>query len=197
MSILYNEDLRIAYERSDEIVKNVMYAPDRMIDTSRILEYVQREYCREIEVYTTNFERIQSESGSLQNCGAMTRIDFDSKPRAAYVVLNSNKPLPFQRFALMHQIGHLVTLPPDVQLNPDNFYVSAHISEDLTKISQKDLTGSYDLLREQIANIFALRVLMPTEQFYRVMRRLGDVQSAAAFFGLTEDAVISRMMIGA
>lgn len=197
MSVLYNDDLRIAYERSDEVVQGVSYDPDRMIDTSRILEYVRREYFREVEVYTTSFGRIQTGSGPLRGCAAMTRADLDSKPRAARVVLNSDMPLPFQRFALIHQIGHLLTLPPDARLDPDNYYVSAHISEDLTRITREDMSGSYYLLREQTANIFALRVLMPSEQFYRAMRRLGSIQSAASFFGLSEDAVISRMMIGA
>ena len=63
MSVLYNDDLRIAYERSDEVVQGVPYDPGRMIDTSRILEYVRCIYFREVEVYTTSFGRIQPGSG--------------------------------------------------------------------------------------------------------------------------------------
>lgn len=197
MSFICNDQLKIAYERSDEILRSVAYEPDRMIDTNLIMEHVRRAYCPVVEVYTTSFAKVQSGGVPMRDCGAMMRIDFDTRPKAASIVLNSDMPPAFQRFSLLQQIGHLVTLPPDAQLNPNNFHVSTHINYDLSGITEEELAGNYYLLREQIANIFALRVLMPNEQFFRIMRELGNIRSAAAFFGLTEDAVISRMMIGA
>lgn len=197
MSFICNDNLKIAYERSDEIIRSVEYEADQMIDTNLILEHVRHVYCPIVEVYTMSFAKVQSGGVPMQDCGAMMQIDFDTKPRAASIVLNSDLPPSFQRFSLLHQIGHLVTLPPDAQLDPNNFHVSTHINYDLSRITEEELTSSYYLLREQIANIFALRVLMPNEQFFQVMRQMGNIQSVATFFGVTEDAVISRMMIGA
>ena len=197
MSFICDTNLKIAYDRSDEILQNVRYEPERMIDTNLIIDYVRKKYCPVIELYTMSFRKVKSADAPMKDCGAMMRIDFDTKPKAASIVLNSDMPSTFQRFSLLQQIGHLVTLPPDAQLNPDNFHVSTHINYDLSGITEEDLASNYYLLREQIANIFALRVLMPNEQFFRIVRELGNIRSAAAFFGMTEDAVISRMMIGA
>lgn len=190
------EKLRIAYEKSDEIIQNIQYSPKQMIDTSVILDYVRAHYCPEIELFSRSFAGLSTSYASACDCGAMMRIDFQNHPRAAIIVLNSDMPPAFQRFCLMQQIGHLVTIPSDAKLNPDNYNVSTHINYDLTKISAEELENNYFLMREQVANIFALRVLMPGKQFYQKMRELDSVWVAAEFFGVTEDAVISRMMIG-
>lgn len=197
MSFICDTNLKIAYDRSDEILQNIRYELDQMIDTNLILDYVRRSYCPVIELYTMSFANIQSSGIPMRDCGAMMQIDFDGKPKSATIVLNSDMPTAFQRFSLMQQIGHLVTLPPNAQLDPDNFHVSTRINYDLSSITEEELNSNYYLLREQVGNIFALRVLMPTGQFFQKMRELGTVRSAATFFGLTEDAIISRMMIGA
>ena len=197
MSFICDKNLKIAYDRSDEILQSIQYGPDQMIDTNLILNYARRHYCPVIELYTMSFATIQFPGVPVSDCGAMMQIDFDGRPKSAAIVLNSDMPPAFQRFSLMQQIGHLVTLPPDAQLDPDNFHVSTRIGYDLAAITEEELNSNYYLMREQVGNIFALRVLMPTGQFFQKMRELGTVPSAAAFFGLTEDAVISRMMIGA
>lgn len=196
MSFFCNNNLKIAYERSDEVIRSVSLDPDRMIDTDLILEYVRQTYCPVIQLYTVPFTEIRSGIISAHGCGAITRIDFDSVLRSAIIAINSEMPSTVQRFSLMQQIGRMVTLPPDAHLDPDIFHVRADIKLDLSKITEEELAGSRYYLREQIANIFALRVLMPSGQFFQAMRRLRDIQTAAAFFGVMEEAVIARMMIG-
>ena len=127
----------------------------------------------------------------------MMRIEADGTPKAAYIVVNSDMPATYQRFCLFQQIGHLVTLPLDIPVDPQSYHVCTHINYDLTSISEKELENDYYLKREQVANVFALRVLMPGSQFYWKLRELDSVMEVARFFGLTTDAVISRMMIGA
>lgn len=196
MSFFCNDNLKIAYERSDEIIRSVSYDPDRMIDTELILEYVRQKYCPVIQLYTVPFTEIRSGIISAHGCGAITRIDFDSVLRSAIIAINSEMPAPVRRFSLVQQIGRLVTLPPDAHLDPDIFHVRADIKLDLSGITEEELAGSRYYLQEQIANIFALRVLMPSGQFFQAMRRLRDIHTAAAFFGVTEETVIARMMIG-
>ena len=197
MSFFCNEHLKIAYERSDEIIRSMSCDPERMIDADRIVEHVRRSCCPVIELHTISFAGFRSGLVPTHGCGAMTRINFDAGLRSAVIVLNSDMPAASQRFSLMQQLGHLVTLPPDAHLDPDIFHVSAQADLDLLRISEEELVGSRYFLREQIANIFALRVLMPSEQFFRLMRQLRNIQTAASFFGVTEEAVIARMMIGA
>lgn len=197
MSFVCNENIQIAYEKSDEVMNNIQYEPDKMIDSTAVIEYVKEHYCPKIELYTRSFAGLQYSSASYDDCGAMMRVNNQGETLSATIVLNSDMPVTFQRYALMQQIGHLITLPPDVRLNPDTYNVSKHIYYDLSQITEEDLENNYYLMREQVANIFALRVLMPNRQFYQKMRQLGSVSAVAQFFGLTEDAVISRMMIGA
>lgn len=196
MSLFCNDNLKIAYERSDEIIRNVPYDPNRMIDTDLILGHVRRTCCPIVELYIVSFTKIQSGIIPAYGCGAITRIEFDAGLKSAIIALNSDMPAQIQRFSLMQQIGRLVTLPQDAHLDPDIFHVRADINYDLLGIKGEELAGSRYFLLEQIANIFALRVLMPSEQFFRVIRRLRDIQTAAVFFGVLEEAVIARMMIG-
>ena len=197
MRFLCEDKLKIAYDRPDEILRNVPFPAERMIDAGLIVEYVRMKYCPTIELYTMSFEKVQADNISMRDCGARMRIDFDASPKAASIIRNSDMPEAFQRFSLMQQIGHLVSLPPDVPVDRDSYPVSIRIGYDLAAITLEDRDSDSYLLREQVANIFALRVLMPDRQFTCVMRQIGNRQDTAAFFGLTEDAVISRMMIGA
>lgn len=197
MSFVCNENLRIAYDLSDEVIRNVRYLPDQPVETAEILDYVKKQYCPSIEMYACSFAKFAEETDPINESGAMMRIDFQGQAHTVSIVLNSDMSPTFQRFALVQQIGHLVTLPPDAQIDPDNYNVSTRISYDLMNVNAKDVENDYYLMREQVANVFALRVLMPSEQFYRKIRELGTVTAVAKFFKLTEDAVISRMMIGA
>lgn len=197
MSFILNEQVRAAYEISDEVIQNISYSPEEMIDTSAVVDYVRKRYFPELALFSRSFAGLSMPSGACSNSGAKLRVDLSGPVRKATIVLNSDMPPTYQRFCLMQQLGHLATLPADAKLDPDSYNVSTQINYDIAGISEADLDGNYYLLREQVANIFALRVLMPAAQFYRKMRELNSVTAAARFFGLTEDAVISRMMIGA
>lgn len=196
MNIAMNEDFRIAYERSDEVLANIKVGRDRLVDVNAVLNYIRTKYFPELVVYSRSFAGIGSPAGPCDTCGAMARLDFNDGDHSAVIVLNSDLDPAFQRFALMQQIGHLLTLPPDADLDPDSYVVSARISYDLQSIAQEDMEKDRYLLREQVSNVFALRVLMPGDQFYRKIRELDSVESVARFYGFPIDAVISRMMIG-
>ena len=197
MKFACNTHLRIAYEMSEEVIQNVPRSPNLAIATADVLEFARKRYCPKIELYSRSFAGLTAPAGSVGASGAMMRIEADGKPKAAYIVVNSDMPATYQRFCLFQQLGHLVTLPPDIPVDPQSYHVCTHIDYDLTSISEKELDNDYYLMREQVANVFALRVLMPSAQFYWKLRELDSVRAVARFFGLTADAVISRMMIGA
>ena len=185
MKFACNAHLRVAYETSEEVIRNVPRSPNRAIATADVLEFVRKRYCP------------QDRAVFPLLCGTRRSRRCREAPKSAYIVVNSDMPATYQRFCLFQQIGHLATLPPDVPVDPQSYHVCTHIDYDLTSISEKELDNDYYLMREQVANVFALRVLMPDSQFYWKLRELDSVLAAARFFGLTIDAVISRMMIGA
>ena len=197
MNIAMNEDFRIAYKYSDEVIANIKIPRDGLVDVNEVLNYIRSLYFPELVVYSRSFAGIGSPAGPCDTCGAMARLSFNGGDYNAAIVLNSDLDPSFQRFALIQQIGHLLTLPPDVELDPDSYVVSTRISYDLSDISQEDMERDRYLLREQVSNVFALRVLMPVDQFFRKIRELNSVESIARFYGVPVEAVISRMMIGA
>lgn len=192
-----NEDFRIAYQRSDEVLANIKSGRDSLVDVNEVLDYIRAKYFPEFVVYSRSFAGIGSPAGPCDTCGAMTRLSYNNGEHSAVIVLNSDLDPAFQRFALMQQSGHLLTLPADAELDPDSYIVSARISYDLTAITQEDVERDRYLLREQVSNVFALRVLMPGDQFFRKIKELDSVESTARFYRLPSEAIVSRMMIGA
>lgn len=196
MNFACNEHLRIAYDVSDDVLRGVRRQPGQLISVKAVLDYVRRRYCPSIELYTRSFTDLSSATGSVADSGAMMSIEFDGQPKSAVIVLNSDMSTSYQRFSLFQQIGHLVTLPPDVPVDQNSYHVSTRIDYDLTEITPEELDSDYYLMREQVANVFALRVLMPSDLFYRKLRELDSVHATARFFDLESIAVISRMIIG-
>lgn len=112
---------------------------------------------------------------------AMARLSFRDGDNNVVIVLNSDLTPSFQRFALILQIGRLLILLSDAELDPDSYVVSTRISYELTNISPEDMERDRYLLREQVSNVFALRVLMPGDQFFRKIRELDSVEGIARF----------------
>lgn len=199
MNYMYSEKLKSAYKKSDELSELLHYDDDRMISTQEILNIIKERYCKKIELSFARF----SECGINKPYGAMMRtvLDGENKVLSADIVLNTDNDASFQRFSLLHELGHLVTEAwQDVDIykeNENRYVVSTHIDYRVTSISEDEYENSKYLTNEQIANIFALRVLMPSSHFYKKMEETNDIKKTAKFFGVAPDAVISRMMIGA
>ena len=197
MNFMYEEKLKIAYDKSNEILNNINFQSDSMIDTTIVIDYIRNHYCPVINVLSSSFEKLKIGT----SYGAMMLTELSDKsnyqPSSATIVLNADTDTEFQRFSLLHELGHLVTFNGDEPIDSSNYILSTHINYNVTSIPKEKYDKNKYLLKEQIANIFALRVLMPSNQFYEKMLELKDISAVAKFFGLTKDAVISRMMIGA
>lgn len=199
MNYMYSDKLKSAYEKSDELSNLLNYDDDKMISTQKILNIIKEKYCNKIDLSFASF----SECGIKKQYGAMMRtiLSEDNKVLSADIVLNTDNDASFQRFSLLHELGHLVTeawQKVDIyKANENRYVVSTHIDYRVTSISESEYENSEYLTNEQIANIFALRVLMPSSHFYKKMEETNDIKKTAKFFGVAPDAVISRMMIGA
>ena len=201
MYYMFDENLKIAYETSNEITGALSCKEDQMISTQEVIHLIREKYCSDISVIFTSF----SKANIGQPYGAMMKTELDNEniePLKAHIIVNSDNDASFQRFSLLHELGHLVThawkKADEIKEKERNKYVvSTHIDYKITSIGKEDYDSSLYLKNEQIANIFALRVLMPSEQFYKKIEKYNNVSDVANFFGVPEDAVISRMMIGA
>ena len=197
---MFNEIFRNAYEKSDEVIGLLNYKGDKMVSTQDIITVVRDNYCPDIDISFASF----SKSGVKGKYGAMMKTDLygnNNVPKRASIILNTDNDAAFQRFSLLHEIGHLVTTAWDStsilkDSDKNKFVVSTHIDYSLTNISTDDCEKDSYLKNEQIANIFALRVLIPSESFYKKIKEYQDIQDVARFFGVTVDAIISRVMIG-
>ena len=72
------------------------------------------------------------------------------------------------------------------------FTLSTHIDYNLSHIDKEKYENPF-LLNEEIANIFALRVLLPLKPLMDEITKLKDLKKVAAHFGVPEEAVNSRL----
>jgi Zn-dependent peptidase ImmA (M78 family) len=132
-----------------------------------------------------------------EDCGAIMSVVPDGKKRQiATIIVNTDKEDRFQRYSLVHELGHLATGYYDVTDKNTCYTLSPHIQYDITAITNKQLKKDDFIKKEQIANIFALKVLMPFKFFAIQIFKYDDLQSLADFFGVTKDAVRSRAILG-
>ncbi len=200
---MFDEKFKIAYEKSTEVLEKVKkhpkYRPDSMIETSIVLDCIKEHYCNNIAVTSLSFSNIDIKKpyGAMMLSHFSEAEDGTRVPEKAVIALNADNDAIFQRFSLLHELGHLI-INDAAEFNAhDKYVLSTHIDYKITSITKECYDSDKYLLKEQLANIFALRVLMPSEQFYNVTQKFNDISKVSEFFGVTDDAVMSRMMIGA
>ena len=55
MNIAMNEDFRIAYKYSDEVIANIKIPRDGLVDVNEVLNYIRSLYFPELVVYSRSF----------------------------------------------------------------------------------------------------------------------------------------------
>jgi Zn-dependent peptidase ImmA (M78 family) len=190
-----NDDrFNIAFEKSNLILEKIDTENNKMIDTQQVIDAVSEVTKTEIYVLKADFSGIKNAG----RYGAMMSVVERGKKRKATIILNSNENIDdkFRRFSLIHELGHLITGKYNVQSNVDKkktkFILSSHIDYALSHISEKEYADEF-LLNEEIANIFALRVLLPLKPLLVEITKLKDLKKVAAHFGVPEEAVNSRL----
>lgn len=190
-----NDEFKIATEKANAVIEKLP-CNSGFIKTEQIISTVSDllSVPTRIDCFYTSF----SKSKIDDDYGAMMCVIKDGEQgQVATIVVNSDKDIRFQRFSLIHELGHLITGHYTATDNENRYTVSTHIKYDITSIKEEDCKESKILKNEQIANIFALKVLMPYETFMQQLFEHDDFQSIADFFGVTKDAVRSRFLLGA
>ena len=170
------------------------YKKDRMIPTATIIDTVEKMLKVDVRFALYDFTKLSSampgKKINLDDYGAAMAVDNNR----VNILLNENETPEMQRFSLVHELGHLMT-QKEVVTQP--YRVSTHIDMDITSIPKEILENpKYKfLVNEQVANIFALLVLMPYEMLVDAMKKQDSFEDVAKFFGVNECALDSRLQL--
>ena len=183
-----------ATKASNEILSLIDDSKEGPISIEKLLNAVSKYTNTDILFGYLNF----SDNHLDSKYGAMMCVIKDEKTDKyrATIILNSDHEKEYQRFSLVHELGHLVTKCHTVEEDNNNYTLSAHINYNINCISEDDCKQNRYLLCEQIANVFALRVLMPSTRFKDVLYSMHDINDIAKEFGVTANAVKERALLG-
>lgn len=117
--------------------------------------------------------------------------------QVANLIINSDYSPNMQRFSVVHELGHLITNIPNFtyeEIDDGRFTISAHVNADITYIPEEICVKNKYLIAEQVANIFALLVLIPRNIRIQDIMNIG-IDQLTERYGVTEDAIYSRMLL--
>lgn len=192
-------EFKIAYEKAKLVLDRTPYEPGKMVRTADIINAVKNITDIEVKFLSRDFSTLTKDvkkQKSYESYGAaMCTTEHDGK-RTAVIFLNERETPEMKRFSLIHELGHLITHYCDEDKS-DGLLVSTHIDMDITSIPDEilDRKGYEFLIDEQVANIFALLVLIPYDSLIDALEKTDSVEKAAQLFGVEKDALISRLML--
>lgn len=181
------EDLKFILKEVETIV-NSIDCEDFMVNTDKCIEQVSKNKNVSIAVRKVDF----SFDSEIKDCGAFMQLKNENGKNTAIILLNSSKDPIFQRFSLMHELGHIILY--DFSSN-NKIYNCAHIRYTLNYISDEICEKNKELYEEQKANIFALELLMPKNKFLKVCQEKNNIIEIAKEFGVAPEAVSSRLRL--
>lgn len=202
-------EFKIAFEKARLVNEKLHCASEKFVALPDIVEAVQELSGYDIRTSFLDFTTLQTSDDDveddendednlvLKQAGAMLATIDDGTQKKAQIVVNEAKSAQQKRFATVHELGHLITKIPNYSYVTDNdgaFTVSTQINADITFISEDDCKNSDFLKAEQVANIFALLVLIPDEITIQKMASEGP-DALAEKYGVTPEMLYSRMLI--
>lgn len=179
-----------ASEKATEILEKISYygSDEKVVSTDAVISAIEKEHNLKINVYGMDFSDM---SGDLGEYGAI----METEGQNVNIYLNTEKEPMFQRFSLAHELGHLVCEKIFNTSGKRNVVLSTHIDYKITSYPEEDYTSSDDLLKEQAANVFALKLLMPEKQLKAVANKYKISSIIGEYFGVSKDAVNSALTL--
>lgn len=188
---MIDQKMNVAVEKSNLVLEHINFSEnDKLISTSKIIHAVKSITKTQIGIRYIPFSKLNIE----ENYGAMMRVVKKNGEEIAEIFINSDNDSEYQRFSLVHELGHLITGRHN--LDHDGFVISTHIDQNVFSIEEKDYISNSYLLNEQIANVFALRTLIPFKSLMSRLDDSSDLKKIANSFGVTKEAIISRIALG-
>ena len=192
-----DERFRTAYEKAQEVLDVLNYSTGP-VDIDQIIKIIEIKENVDIKIRVESFSEQETITERLARCGAAMSITEVKRPersrpsKLARILLNGDWPYKNMRFSLAHELGHIITGNYTVFDSASRFSVSTHIDTDICSFSEEDLTDE-TLVKEQIANIFALFLLMPNPTFNLTTKLFEDKEQIATYFNVDVKAVHSRL----
>lgn len=193
-------EFEIAIKKAKEVNEKLKRPAIGFVPLSEIVEVVKEvSGFSKISTSFVDFSTLNynSDQINMSDAGAMLSTLDDTNGKTAEIILNDSKSAPIQRFSMVHELGHLITDAPNYiyeMPNDEKFTISTLINTDITFITEEQCkNNSYDMA-EQIANIFALLVLIPNEISIQKLVQEG-IDKLIPKYGVTPDAIYSRMLI--
>lgn len=191
----FKNEFKKAYDKAIETLTDVGYQNGKMVSIPRVIETVEKKMNIDIKFREFDFGKLDrpNDVGTFSRYGAAMYVSPEGPNREARILLNSRETPEMQRFSLMHEIGHL--LLDNMKRIDDGYLFSTHIDMDITTISDEDIQDDFSL-GEQMANIFALALLVPYDALLDALKKNDSLDAIAGIFGVEKKAVISRMTLG-
>lgn len=199
-------EFKIAFEKARLVNEKLHCISERFVALPDIVDAVKELSGYDIRTSFLDFTTLQTADNNsnednlvLKQAGAMLGTIVQGNQKKAQIVVNEVKSAQQKRFATVHELGHLITSIPNYSYVIDNdgaFTLSTQINADITFISEEDCASSDFLKAEQVANIFALLVLIPDEITIQKMTAEGP-DALAEKYGVTPEMLYSRMLITA
>lgn len=180
----------------DSIAKDLDYRDGVFVETNSIIQAVSNYTNTRINFSYAPFSILLPNAPDYGAIMCVTKGNADAEMQHAQIILNDEKDLKFRRFSLVHELGHLATGEYNLEEKENQFMLCAHIKYNITAIPEKVYQNNPFMEAEEIANVFALKVLLPTKKFADKLFELKDISAVANCFGVTEDAVCSRSLLG-
>lgn len=197
MHVVMSKDFNIAFDKAKEVNKRLHRSEDKFVDTNELIKVVKDiSGYRDISVSFLDFSLIDD----VKDFGAMLRTEIskeNEQQKTANIVVNSVKNVKMQRFSIAHELGHLITESANCEYETPNdgkYTISTHINADITYISKEQYEDNEFLKAEQIANIFALLVLIPDDISIKELAQISE-ETLSAQYGVTTEALYSRMLL--
>ncbi|AXF52090.1 MAG: hypothetical protein [Podoviridae sp. ctcf755] len=180
-------DLNIKQKMSEindavnNILNKITIKENKMVSTEDICNAAEQITNSKFNLYSMSLKKELDRS--FKDCGAITTKDNDNE---FTIILNSDNDAKYRRFSLIHEIGHIVLNAPNFEIG--KFVASFHINY---KVNHLDEITDVITLNEEMANIFALCVLMPEKNFLNDILKK-DIITVSKIYGVTPEAVKSR-----
>lgn len=195
MILLMLSEFEVALNKANEVNALLRRSGEKFVELPKIIDAVkEKSGYNNISLYFEDFSTIKK--GSLSKAGAMLSTKEVDGKKTAEIIVNSCYEPRIQRFSVVHELGHLITNVPNYQYETPNdgrFTISYHINADVTYITEEECKKDPYKMAEQIANIFALMVLIPDKITIPKMVDEG-VETLASTYGVSEEALYSRML---
>jgi Zn-dependent peptidase ImmA (M78 family) len=191
------KEFEIALNKAQEVNNMLKKSDQKMVALTDLLDAVEKVSGYDIKVQKYDFSEICSDNPKVKDAGAMLSTITNNNQKSAFIIYNSKQSVQKQRFSIAHELGHLVADVPNARYeipNDQKFTLSTLINPDITYISEDKCKESNYYMAEQIANIFALLVLIPEAITLKDMSEM-DVDSLACDYGVEKEALYSRMLL--